>query len=432
MTVTKTLAHFAAETEASTVSENAVQMVQFSMLDWFAVGLAGRAEPVSRVTRDMVVAEAGTAEASVFGTKVKLPARAAALSNGTTSHALDYDDTHFAHIGHPSVAVMSAALAVAEAQNADGRALQHAALLGIEASIRLGVWLGRNHYQSGFHQTGTAGAFGAGLAAARLMGLNAQQCEMVIGLLATRASGLKSQFGTMGKPYNAGLAAANGVEAAQLVARGFIANPTALESDQGFAATHAGEYINDGLQSIGTEWLLEGISHKFHACCHGLHAALEAIETSKSFETDKITKIDVSTHPRWMSVCNQLAPMTGLGAKFSYRTVIPMSLLGYDTANLDSYSETTCKDPALQKLRALIHVEQDESLTEMQARLRVVVGNEPHEAFHDLNAPLSLEERANRLLKKSISLIGESDTHLLASKINNFTDAFELGQVLQG
>jgi 2-methylcitrate dehydratase PrpD len=407
MSITRHLSEFASQTDAAQIPVSALRMMQLSFLDWAAVGIAGRDEPVSRITREMVLDEGGTQRASLIGHDTRVPARAAALSNGTTSHALDYDDTHFAHIGHPSVAVIPAALAVAEERGADGSALQAAALIGVEASIRVGVWLGRNHYQTGFHQTATAGAFGAGLAAARLMGLDAQGCAMVLGLLATRASGLKSQFGTMGKPFNAGLAAANGVEAASLVARGFVANPDALECAQGFGPTHAGEEMSIGMEGIGQEWLFETISHKFHACCHGLHAVLEAGLTLAPLDANSIARIEVTTHPRWMTVCNQTAPMTGLGAKFSYGTVLAMQVLGHDTAVLDSYSDAVCTDPAVQALRARVHVSADDSVAETATHLRVVLQDgRALEATHDLNAPMSLNTRQAKIQIKARSLLG--------------------------
>lgn len=418
MKTTSQLADFAAQTQSHDIPAPASRMMQLSLLDWAAVGIAGRDEPVSRLTRDMVLAEGGVPQASLIGHATRVPARAAALVNGATSHALDYDDTHFAHIGHPSVAVIPAALAMAQARGLDAAAFQVAALIGVEASIRIGIWLGRDHYQTGFHQTGTAGAFGAGLAAARLMGLDAAGCAMVLGLLATRASGLKSQFGTMGKPFNAGLAAANGVEAADLVARGFIANPDALESPQGFGPTHAGQNMSEGLQSIGKEWMFESVSHKFHACCHGLHAALEACLTLAPLKAGQIARIEVATHPRWMTVCNQTEPMTGLGAKFSYGTVLAMQILGHDTAVLDSYSAAVCADPAVQALRARVQVRADDSVAETAARVRIVLqdGNSL-DATHDLNAPLSPDLRQQKLQTKARSLLGAERADKLWSRI---------------
>jgi 2-methylcitrate dehydratase PrpD len=262
------------------------------------------------------------------------------------------------------------------------------------------------------------------------MGLDGPGCAMVLGLLATRASGLKSQFGTMGKPFNAGLAAANGVEAALLVARGFIANPEALESAQGFGPTHAGDEINSALEGLGETWLFESVSHKFHACCHGLHAALEAGRTL-SLTPDMIQHIEVTTHPRWMSVCNQTAPATGLGAKFSYGTVLAMQLLGHDTAVLDSYTDAVCADPAVQALRARVSVIADDRVAETAARLVVTCKDgSVRQAAHDLDAPMTLEARRAKITAKAQSLLGPERSSALAAAIDARVPARDFGNIL--
>ncbi|MCG7571942.1 MmgE/PrpD family protein [Phaeobacter sp. CNT1-3] len=399
------LSAFACQTASSDLPEAALSVMQLSLIDWAACAIAGRDEPVAQILRAQAIEEAGAAQATLVGGGMA-PARMAALVNGTISHALDYDDTHFAHIGHPSVAVIPAALAVAQKIGADAAAFQAACLIGVEVAVRVGVWLGRDHYQGGFHQTGTAGAFGATVAAARLMGLSAARCQMALGLVATRASGLKSQFGTMGKPYNAGLAASNGVEAAELVARGFIANPDALEAAQGFGSTHMGQGDPLALAGLGEAWLFETVSHKFHACCHGLHAALEAMNDLLPLRPEDLRAIEVRTHPRWMSVCNQSAPMTGLGAKFSYGTVLAMSVLGHDTARLNSYRDSLCADPALQALRARVHVVADDRVSETATRLKVQTRQGIYEAAHDLIAPMDLPQRKAKILRKAESLLG--------------------------
>ena len=427
--LTQTLAQFIAT--GPQAPEETRQMLRLSMLDWAACGIAGAGEPVARITRDMVVEEKGLGEAALFGTDVRVPARGAALVNGATSHALDYDDTHFAHIGHPSVAVMPAALALAEGAGASGEALQAAALTGIEVSIRVGIWLGRSHYQTGFHQTGTAGAFGAAAAGARLLGFDAGQSAAALGLVATRASGLKSQFGTMGKPYNAGIAAANGVEAVLLVAKGFVPNPEGLECAQGFGPTHAGEAVEGALEGLGETWRFDGISHKFHACCHGLHATLEALGGMNRPAPGDVEAVAITTHPRWMSVCNQEAPETGLGAKFSYRMVAAMALAGVSTAALESYSAATCADPVLQALRDRVTVTADEALAETEARVQITLRDGTVlEAAHDLDAPMSLEDRAARLHAKAAALIGEARSAALWALIEEAASPEAIGRAL--
>ena len=131
-TLTTRLAAFAA---GSVSASSLVQRVTcLSALDWLAVGRAGAEEPVSKIVREMAQDEGGAGQAHVFGATSPLPARAAALVNGTTSHALDYDDTHFAHIGHPSVAVFPAVLAVAEGRGCPTVEILEAALVGMESS----------------------------------------------------------------------------------------------------------------------------------------------------------------------------------------------------------------------------------------------------------------------------------------------------------
>ncbi len=425
---TRTLSEFAAGPVSTTAQARIV--TSLSALDWLAVGRAGVNEPVSGILREMVLDEGGAGKSTLFGGGAA-PMRAAALVNGTVSHALDYDDTHFAHIGHPSVAVFPAALAVAELQDQPIVDLLEAALVGMEMSIRLGLWLGRGHYQTGFHQTATAGAFGAAVAAARLLGCDAAAMRRVLGLTATRAAGLKAQFGTMGKPYNAGQAASVGVEAALLVQRGFVPNPDALTGPFGFGATHHGaDDTAAALSGLGDEWLFESVSHKFHACCHGLHAALEAARDLDIAEPE-VAEIKIRTHPRWMSVCNQTAPTTGLGAKFSYRTVIAMQALGYDTALPESYTDKVCADPRLQSLRDRITVEADETLSETEARLALLRRDGVRrEATHDLAAPMALSDREDRVRGKAAKLIGADEADAIWSMLRTGGRAADLAKRL--
>ncbi|MGV6813296.1 MAG: MmgE/PrpD family protein [Brevirhabdus sp.] len=407
--ITRDLAEFATRPLARASCTAALSILRLSWFDWLAVGIAGAQEPAARIVRDMVLDESGVAQAALFGTRTRLPARAAALANGTASHALDYDDTHFAHIGHPSVAVLPAVMAMAARMGVSGKAAQEAALIGVEGAIRVGIWLGRDHYQAGFHQTATAGAFGATMAAGRLLGLNAEPMAHGLGLCATRASGLKSQFGTMGKPLNAGLAAANGVEMADLAARGFLSRSDGMETAQGFGPTHHGALAQaQALAGLGEDWLFASVRHKFHACCHGLHAMLEAFrEIAPTLDAHRVSGVEVTTHPRWMSVCNISRPRTGLEAKFSYRLTAAMALAGVDTGALSSFSAENAVDPGLMRLRDLVRVSADPELKETQARISIEIEDgSTLGAFHDLEGGVPLNMLSERLGAKAVSLLG--------------------------
>lgn len=397
------LTGFARDLNWHDVPQDSRDVLRLSLQDWVSVALAGVDEPVSVAVRDMVLAEGGTDVAHVFGTDVKLPARAAALANGSTSHALDYDDTHFLHIGHPSVAIFPATLALAQQVGASGQAFLEAALVAYESSCRIGAYLGRDHYEAGFHMTATAGCFGAALGAGRLLGLNPVQLRAALGLASTRASGLKAQFGSMGKPYNAGLAAANGVEAALLAARGMSSDIDGLSS---FAAGHAGAVVPGAMDGLGQQFVIDDTSHKFHACCHGIHATLEALALIE-VTADEVAEVVVTVHPRWLKVCNKPAPVTGLEAKFSYRICVAMALSGIDMGALDSYSDANCADENLCGLRDLVQVQGDADLADGEACVSIRCHDDmQREARFDLDQPMDMAARQARVLTKSGSLIG--------------------------
>ena len=411
-TLAARLARFAVSTPQGNLQCPARAIVHLSMIDFIAVARAGVDEPVARITREMVLADEGRADASLFGSEVRVPARAAALANGAAGHALDYDDTHFAYVGHPSTVIMPVTLALAQTTAATASALYDAALIGLEGASRVGAWLGRAHYQLGFHSTASAGSFGAAMAASRLLGLNEAQTTHAISLVASRASGLKSQFGTMGKPYHAGMAASNGIEVALLAKAGFISRSSALDGEQGFAETHAGECNDAAFEGMGETFIFEDVQHKFHACCHGLHACLEAlgrIIANGGAVPDQIEMMSVSTNSRFMRVCNIASPTTGLEAKFSFRLVMALAVLGYDTAALDTYTDEICSVPSVVGLRDMVVVNVDDTLAETESVVTVRDKSGVQKTVqYDLSDLLPLAEKQARIAAKSASLIGNA------------------------
>ncbi len=171
------------------------------MLDWFGVALAGLREPLSGIlVRELVFGDRG--DATLVGHAQRASVLDAALNNGASSHALDFDDTHTLMSGHPSAPVVPAALALAERDGRDGASFLAAFVVGAELECRLGALLNPGHYAAGFHATGTPGTFGAAAAAAHLLALDDGQWRNAIGLAGTQAAGLKSGFGTMAKPLH--------------------------------------------------------------------------------------------------------------------------------------------------------------------------------------------------------------------------------------
>lgn len=421
---------------AQAIPPSARVVARFSLFDWMVCGRAGRNEPLAKILRDFAAAEGGKPISSVIGGG-QLPARAAALVNGATSHALDYDDTHFGHIGHPSVAIYPAALAAAEMIGASGAAVADAFLLGAEASVRIGMVLGTVHYNRGFHQTATAGAFGATIAAGRILGLSRAEMQVALGLSATRASGLKSQFGTMGKPYNAGIAASNGVECALLAKAGFTSADDGLMGAQAFVPTHSD--APDEARGVwdnpppGT-FLFEDIKYKLHACCHGTHAMIEALAAVRAgMEMDEIAGIRLLTNPRWLSVCDIKRPRTGLEVKFSYAWLAGMVFRQIPTSNDRTYTDALADDPGLADFATRVHVTGDAAVGDMLAVGEVVLTNGRVVPFsHDLSARLPAAEIERGLRTKAVELIG-SEAQGIWKAVTDLDGlpAAELGQLLR-
>jgi len=397
---------------ADRVPDLPLEFATLSLLDWMTCAIAGTDEPLAVKLRRLAAEEGGQPVASVLG-GMRAPPRMAALVNGATSHALDYDDTHFAHVGHLSVGIYPAALAIAEMRDASAEEMITAFLLGAEGAIRVGMTLGRAHYNHGFHQTATAGAFGATLAAGRLIGLDRLQMRHALGLCATRASGLTSQFGSMGKPYNAGIAAANGVECATLAGLGFTSADDGLMGHQGFVGAH----LPGGGTVTGPDLALDSYKfpdnkYKLHACCHGLHPMIEALQASEAaagLTLDDISAFSLATNPRWLAVCDIKRPRTGLEVKFSYSWLAGMTLRGDDTGNDRLFTDSIAGDAELAAFAERVSVAGDDELTDLQARGEISLADgRAIPVWFDLADPFAPEVLAEKLQRKSSTIIGEA------------------------
>ncbi|MCF6443265.1 MmgE/PrpD family protein [Nereida sp. MMG025] len=407
MGITEHLVELCSTVHGGPLTDPALDVMRLSVLDWAAVAIAGRAEPVARIIAEVEMQNGGAAQASVVGRTTRLPMRGAAMVNGTAAHALDFDDTHFAHIGHPSAVIVSAVLAMAEHADAQADAFLRAALVGAEATVRVGVWLGRTHYEAGFHQTATAGMIGAAVAGAALFELDAVQTRSAIGLAATRAAGLKLQFGTMGKPYHAGMAAAGAVEAVHAAKLGLDGAQEVLDGPFGFGANHHG--AGDMSAFASTEFLFAQVSHKFHACCHGTHAAIEAlIDLRPDCAPEHVRSVEITVHPRWFDVCNIASPQTRLEAKFSLRLTAALALMGRAMTSDLAFEPSVILAPDVVALRDCVTVLGDEALRDTQARVRVTTRDGMLEAEHDLAVPAPFAARLMRVQEKAEALIGRA------------------------
>ena len=400
MNALETLAAFYETQREAELPRSATDVMRLCLLDWLIVARAAKGDAVAE---SALAYAGGQGEASLFFGG-GATARMAALANGTVSHALDYDDTHFAHIGHVSTVVIPAAVAVGEARGASFETILRAALMGAEAATRFGVWLGRDHYHIGYHQTATAGAIGAAVAASVAAGHS--DARAALSNAAGFAAGLKAQFGTGMKPVNAGMAAANGVEAVLMAEARLSGSEAVFEA---FAETHHGIKDHAAWDGIGETWLFEAVTHKFYPCCHGTHAMIEALSEALQ-RMPAPERITVRTHPRWMSVCNKPSVKDALEAKFSYRALAALLIqnggTGVNEVGLQGLFPMT---DAARAIMAQVEVIAVEGVSEEASRVTLEAGGQVVQAEHDLRAPMSFEARLEKLLAKGEGVLPKAE-----------------------
>ena len=343
------------------LEDDVLTVAKHCLLDWTAVALAAIDEPVSTLMRREFT-ESSRGKVTAIGSDNGFAAADAALVNGTTSHALDYDDVH-PLIGHPSVPILPAVLAAAEEMGSSGFDTLRAFVAGYDAAAFVGSIVMPSHYDRGFHSTATLGSFGAAVGAGLLLGLDEQQMRMALGLAGTQAAGLKSMFGTMAKPFHAGRAAANGVIAARLARSGFTANADVIETEQGFAATQSTFFETASpKQPEFQAGRVKQTLFKYHAACYLTHSTIEALKRLReehSLQPPDIEEVEVHVARGHLKVCNIETPKTGLELKFSIAQLAAAALAGIDTAAIGSYSDRTATDPVLCALRQHVRVHGD-------------------------------------------------------------------------
>jgi 2-methylcitrate dehydratase PrpD len=221
----------------------ALAIAKRCIIDGLGVMLAGSTQEVGHILRAHVAESDVRGQATVFGTSTfRTGATSAALVNGTSGHALDWDDTQlatsadriFGLLTHPTVPPLVAALAVGEPRRVTGAMFLEAFLTGFEVECKIAEAIHPNHYKKGFHSSGTIGTFGAMVAAAKLLGLDRGAVAHALSIAASMASGIRVNFGTMTKPLHVGRAAQNGVLAAELAQRGLTGGGDGLDPPWGF------------------------------------------------------------------------------------------------------------------------------------------------------------------------------------------------------
>jgi len=329
-------------------------------IDLMGVTLAGLKMDFPQMMIDYLASLEGVEQATLFGSKKKVPAIHAALANGVSSHALDMDDGYRYGGVHAGVAVIPAALAFGESKNLDGKKFLLAMTMGYEIVNRISKAMNPSHLGRGFHTTGTIGVLGATAACGVMAGLNKEQMANALGIAALQGAGLLEILndGAMVKPIHPGKAAMAGVMSVELAMRGAKGPMKALEGEKGLFKAMADsvniEHLFDGL---GSDFYILGQYIKFHAACRHIHPTIDgllSVMRDKQLKFQDLDTVNITTYPVAVSFCGSTElPDSPEGAKFSLAFSSAMAAYCGD-AGEHRYTSETIQNQDIRALAARI------------------------------------------------------------------------------
>ena len=328
-----------------------IERGRIHMLDSLGLALAGTRSASGAIARDHVESlRSADLRASVLGTALKTAPRLAAFVNGTTIHADNFDDTSpqpVAHRNggiHASGPVLAAALATAEAAGASGVQLETAFHVGAEIACKLNHSIAAGHYEGGFHTTGTLTVFGAAAACGRLAGLDAAAMSDALAIAASRAGGVRRNFGSMAEQLHGGHSAECGLAAADLAARGLGGADDILDGRFGYFDAAGGGWEDDAIRGrLGAPWAIvdPGTWIKPYPSGSLAHPAMAlALDLARrhDIKPQDIGAVRVRTNQRMANTLVHNRPRNALEAKFSM-PFCPAVILAEHRAGLAEFTD---------------------------------------------------------------------------------------------
>jgi 2-methylcitrate dehydratase PrpD len=279
----RALADFAVGLRYEDIPPPVRDLAKLLILDALGCGLAATGYDFAAATLSGARALGGEGPCAVIGSTVRLPLRDAALVNGVLLHGLDFDDSNFLGILHPTVACLPATLGVGQTCGASGRDMLTAYVAGMESAIRIGAAARGIFHHIGFHATGVVSHFSSAVVAGKLLELTAEQIVWAQGIAASSAAGVQVflEEGAWTKRLHPAWGAVAGITAATLAQHGFFGPTRAYEGRFGFFETHVQSHLHEVdytqiTNGLGSEWTLLQTAVKPYPACHFAHGCAEA------------------------------------------------------------------------------------------------------------------------------------------------------------
>jgi len=275
------LAEHVANTKFEHLPNAVITQFKRALLDYLTAATTGAITKVSQSLVSYLEENDQSKDAVVVGSMTRLSTLNAALANGASAHGLDFDDGHTQASAHPAGVIFPAVLAVAEQKKALPTQTILAVVLGYDIMLRISSAIHPASVNQGFHNTATAGVFGAAAGVSSILELDESQVLNALGMAGSFAGGLFEFLGEGAeiKRIHPGKAARDGILCAELAKRGITGPTKVLEGRNGFMRAFAGSQVNWDrlLEGLGERYEISDAYFKPYPCCRHIHAVIDGV-----------------------------------------------------------------------------------------------------------------------------------------------------------
>lgn len=411
------------------------------LLDYLGVAVSGSQTASGQVARRFALSTAGHEQATLIGDGARVPAMQAAFANAISSHSVELDDIDVLALFHFSPPVYSAALATAEQTKSGGKALLAALAAGCEMMERVSKAANSSLRNRGYHTTPTCGIFGATVASAKLLDLQAPQLVSALGLAGAQSGGLMEMYGpSMQKRFNPGPASRSGVTASAMAQLGFTGAATIFEGERGFLAAFTDK--NDPgqlIDGLDRDYVLD-IEFKPYSCARPIHNAIDcALEIRRKHAPDlnRIKSIQMARHPDWALYHQNAHPSTYHEAQVSLPYSVAVALTD-GQALFAQYNNARLGEPMLKTLSEMVKISVDDSLPrgvscrmtlEMDDGARYV--SQVDYPKGSIQNPMSDQELRAKFDSLAIPVLGEARAAQLAAMVAEIEHCGDVGELMR-
>jgi len=353
---------------------NSFLKARIAIIDWIGYSIAGtktnQAKPFFNIQKTFLKGSA----LNLFS-KNKLNIFDSTFINASVGNILELDDVHRTSIIHPGDTVLPAAIAASSYKKVSPYKFLQAVISGYEASIRMGVCLGKEHYKY-FYSSATCGVYGAATAASMILNHDTSESNIneklntSIQLSTMTSSGVWQCREGLGeaKQYALANAARSGITAAFLAQNGAKAPNNMIEGQMGFLKAYTNEIDYENLiKNNKTNYINEVSNKPWPACRHShpvIGTSLELVKYMKENNQiiDNISSIEIQTYQVAIDFCDKINPTNRIEGKFSLQHCCAISLM-FNEIKEDYFNQEFIAHSIVKSIRNKVKIKENKKMS---------------------------------------------------------------------